>query len=383
MAVKKEDGLFSAEIVADSIYRGGPRLTTAVLTFSRDMLAELNTHKMVSKNAGSSRAQPAHKIIGRVKTNPNIPVPGKNQAGMQQAETLNEEEMREFISEWLGIRDFLISKVEYLSDKDGLNIHKQTVNRLLEPFMFVSVVVTATDWANMFAQRTDKAAYPPFQKTALLLYRAMQESEPRVLVHPLNELNDERATLQLASGPRIFNAFRYCHLPFWADDEESWAQLNTLTSGKVHKYLEEYDKSKGTTLAETFLPFADFDSRVIKDICAGRAAKVSYENLESGKIDLLNDIRLAIQLRTSRPAHLSPLEHIATPADPSDMVYSLSQLEAYVCDAGYSMQGNLYQHLGVKPKTGELGYCANLKGWRAYRKELYGENITEFTLEEE
>ena len=42
----------------------------------------------------------------------------------------------------------------------NLGLHKQIVNRVLEPFTYIDVVVTATDYANWFALRLDKDAQP-------------------------------------------------------------------------------------------------------------------------------------------------------------------------------------------------------------------------------
>lgn len=378
--IKLEDGLFSAEVLADSIYQGGPRLTTMAITFPRSILAELNTWRMKSSNSVSSRAVPASKTTTKVLCEPYIPQAGKNQSGMQQAAFLNEEEMKLFIEEWLGIRDFLVSKVEFLSDPKGLNIHKGVTNRLIEPFMYITVIVTATDWDNMFAQRTDAAAEINFQKIATMMYRAMKQSKPR-FVYRRTDLSQSK--IRLATGAWTLNAPMCNHLPLWWNErfDETLGQLNTLTHFVVSQYLENYDNAKGTKLASKYGDY-DFDEWLIRDIVAGRAAKVSYDNLETGRVDVLNDIRLSVQLRTSQPLHGSPFEHIATPAEPQDMTYSINQLRPVLINNEYNMSGNLLTSVGIAPKPGEIGYCANLKGWKSYRKEFYGETITEFEMED-
>lgn len=382
--IKLEDGLFSAEVLADSIDKNGCRITTMLAVFPRSILAELNTWRMRSSSSASSRAIPSKKLIKSVQDGPFVPIPGKNQAGMQQAETLSDEEMKLFVEEWLGIRDFLVNKVEYLASPDGLNCHKQIGNRLIEPFMFVSVVITATDWNNMFAQRTDSAAEPSYQKIATLMYKAMQLSVPqhKMSLSECRRINGPERKMKLLSGAWTENAELFWHLPFWTSCEETISQLHSLTAQKVKTYLQNYDAEKGTRLLDAFLPYGDFEDRLIRDICVGRAAKVSYDNLDTGKIDLLNDVRLALQLRANRIGHFTPFEHVATPAEPGDMVYGIHQLEPYEIEESRDFQGNLVKKLGVRPKPNQIGYCANFRGWRAYRKELYNENITDFTLEE-
>ena len=48
-------------------------------------------------------------------------------------------------------------------------VHKQIVNRLLEPFTYIDVVVTATDYANWFVLRNHPDAQPEIQELARLM----------------------------------------------------------------------------------------------------------------------------------------------------------------------------------------------------------------------
>ena len=63
----------SAEVVADSLDSRGNRLTSLLITFPRIILAEINTHRMLSKNTSSSRAIPFLKMVETVQNNPFIP----------------------------------------------------------------------------------------------------------------------------------------------------------------------------------------------------------------------------------------------------------------------------------------------------------------------
>ena len=79
----------SAQIVADSKNEFGDRITTMLVTFPRYILAELNTHRMFSKNSASSRAIPFVKMLKSVKENPFIPIAWqKDHPGMQGTEYL-------------------------------------------------------------------------------------------------------------------------------------------------------------------------------------------------------------------------------------------------------------------------------------------------------
>src|SRR5574343_194809 len=156
--------MIKAEIIADSITEQDHRLTTMVVTFPRFILAELNTHRMFSRNSASSRAIPFKKMVEAVQNNPFIPIAWqKEHKGMQGSEYINKlepcniwdttfQDVLEFNIEevWLHARDKAVESAKALNDS---GITKQLCNRLLEPFMWHTVIITATEWENFFALR--------------------------------------------------------------------------------------------------------------------------------------------------------------------------------------------------------------------------------------
>ena len=145
--------MITSKIVADSIDKRGNRITTAIITLPRIILSELNTHRMLSKNSASSRAIPFNKMIESVQTNPFIPIAfQENHSGMQGTEYLNGIEEENAIDNWLLAKDSAIKEAEILYSN---NITKQLCNRLLEPFMYHTVLITGTDdgWNNFFNLR--------------------------------------------------------------------------------------------------------------------------------------------------------------------------------------------------------------------------------------
>jgi hypothetical protein len=117
---------------------------------------------MLSKNAGSSRAIPVKKVIEKIQADPYIPQFTKNQKGMQGAiaDKLLQEEA-ELV--WFRAMDTSIEEALRL---DKLGIHKQNVNRLLEPWMYVPVIITGTEWENFFNLRCGEATHPDFRAIA-------------------------------------------------------------------------------------------------------------------------------------------------------------------------------------------------------------------------
>ena len=249
----------TATIVADSVHRRGPgprRLTTFQLRFPRFVLPELATHRMFSKNSASSRAIPIEKMVEDVLRDPAMFVFwGKNQKGMQAATEMSADEIEGARADWLESRDSAVEQARKLL-KRGL--HKQNVNRLLEPFMHIIVLCTATDWANFYCLRRDAMAQPEMQALANAMWDAHSASTPvdRTNLRGVNEW----------------------HLPLVGDEER----------------------------------FEFGDAAVL--ISTGRCARVSYLR-HDGVRDWQADIELANRLSAS--GHWSPFEHAAKPYVPS------------------------------------------------------------------
>ena len=208
--------MISAKILLDSLNPVGNRLTTWILTYQRFIHSEFNTHRMFSRNATSSRAIPIERMIKTVLENPATPeFWGKNQSGMQAEEELNDVEKHFFDIEgfypeykdtinsqwsdidsgkcghtyyvtnkiaakmqWLDARDHAVESVQNMAK---LGLHKQITNRLLEPWMHITVVMSATEMENFFSLRAHPAAQPEFQRLAYLMLDLYQKNSPRRL----------------------------------------------------------------------------------------------------------------------------------------------------------------------------------------------------------
>jgi hypothetical protein len=249
---------YEAKIIADSISPDGVRLTTLQITFPRFILAEFNTHRMLSRNSASSRAIPVKKRIEAVLTDPFVPEKfGRNQKGMQaHKEPISEHNTEEAEIAW---RYAARLAIHYTRRLDKLGVHKQWSNRLLEPFSWHTVVVTATDWDNFFHLRCHPDAQPEFQKIAEMMRDVMEASTPQTVISP------------------------DWHLPY--TDPYAW-----FVPGNKHAAL----------------------------VSAARCARVSYLT-HDGKLDPEADLALATKLLAV--GHMSPFEHPATPMDTATEYY--------------------------------------------------------------
>lgn len=247
---------YGAKILLDSLSPAGTRLTTFEISIPKFLLAELNTHRDLSRNAASSRAIPTKKMIELVLKDPVLPTWwGKNQAGMQAFESLEKEAIDKANFEWF---ESLFNSVDSARTLAELNVHKQIVNRIIEPYMFAKVIVSGTNWTNFFSLRCTKHAQPEFKKIAIMMLELYQNSTP----------------IKLKDGE--------WHIPLIGPEDIEAASF--LTDVK-----EEGEE-------------------MIRKAAVGRAARVSYLT-HDGKRDLMKDIELHDRLLTDK--HMSPFEHVA------------------------------------------------------------------------
>ena len=155
----------NAKIIADNKNEHGERITTFVLTYPRIIHAELLTHRLFSRNAASSRAIPAKKMIADVESDPFIPVAWqKAHKGMQGTEYFEEgDETGKIFNYQKGAyepagneemwRQACADAIENAKSMLEAGITKQLINRLLEPYQWYTSIVTATEFDNFFELR--------------------------------------------------------------------------------------------------------------------------------------------------------------------------------------------------------------------------------------
>lgn len=312
--------MIQATIIADSLNEHGHRLTTFVLTFPRIILAEFNTHRMISKNSASSRAIPFAKMLNMVETNPFIPIAFmKEHKGMQGTDYFEGLSADELQIEWLAARDAAVKSAKTLSDK-GLT--KQICNRILEPFMWHKVIATASDLQNFFALRAHEAAEIHIQKLAYTMLDVYNNSIPK----------------QLIAGE--------WHVPY--GDNMDMEQIN--------KFIE---KDSGENPNNLF-NFNEFQMEYKVKIATARCARVSYTVVgEEDKPDNYeNDIKLHDRLIAS--GHMSPAEHCAM-AMTEDELDQYKHYTPRIDNDGKPMFWHVQSDYGV---------CGNFHGFKQYRKML-------------
>lgn len=265
---------YSARVLADSISPAGNRLTTIEATFPRPYLAEFNTHRMFSRNSASSRAIPPEQNIENVRRHPYVPETfGARVKGMGYGIDLDPHKADAARDQWLFACEDAIGRALELNE---IGIDKSRVNRLLEPFMWHTVIVTATDWDNFWYLRQpmtgdvpnpEHGAQPEMQIIARMMRDAYTASHPEPISQgwhtPLVELDewiDHSIPIGLQwEGPKRVSTRRVARVSFDKHtDSEPWGD----SIKKAGDLLEFFHLSPTEHVAR---PFTDDEHNAIRD----------------------------------------------------------------------------------------------------------------------
>jgi len=351
---------FNATVLARSVSPDGYEICTFEATYPRIVHSELMTHRDFSRNSASTRAIPLSNQLKNLLENPFIPEKfGINQPGMQAYNHLAGLKHDRAVELWLRGRDRAVTTVielilgtelaeqilHYKSDREFvpakvllekfdqimaevpkstdeidydttnvLNVHKQLAGRGLEAYMWHTVVITSTEFANFYALRDHPEAQGEIATIARLMRKAHSAATPRVL------------------------NYGDWHTPYVQPDE----------------FEDVFDAIRAS---------------------AARAAAASY-NRQHAKKSPEEEFARYDSLRTG--GHMSPLEHQATPFSERELrarkaAKKASQLiikELYTED-GATDSAEL---TGPLLATERLLFSGNLRGFTQHRKQIPGEH---------
>lgn len=335
--------MIKAEIVAHSLSPQGAELISVLCTFPRIILAEVNTHRMLSKNTSSSRAIPFNKMVEAIQENPFIPIAWqKDHKGMQGSEYFTEQkDIDANIKMWLHAKDYAIQSA--IAANRNFSITKQLCNRLLEPFMWTTMLITGSreGWDNFFNLRCpqyiqqgktykskkeaiqkshsklkDKRGLPETNLDWLRVNKGQAEIHMMALAESIYDAVNESTPKQLERGE--------WHIPFEMKIVEILAQVGSGNHSVGEQWTQ--DKVKISTAMAAHTSYTMIGGEVVK----------SYEKW----------IELHDKLIAYDPPHSSPMEHCAKAMN----------------DAEYE---SFYK--GQIGLGGESGWCYNLKGFIPYR----------------
>lgn len=338
-----------AEIIAHSTNKKKDELITFILTFPRFILAELNTHRMFSRNSASSRAIPFSKMKEAVENNPFIPIAWqKKHKGMQgNFYEKDRKKIEEKIKIWKVSSKVAIHQATLLHDSDTT---KQLANRLLEPYLWHTAIITTgiEGLNNFFKQRLplyeDSDGNIFYSKEDFKKFHNHSDNVSDFLLEDFLILNKGKAEIHISTlAEEMYKAY-IKSIP------------KSLKEGEFHRpfygniYTERLFSAYSDYMNINLYHPTSYTS-VITDyiknmIYVARCARISYNNFK-GKIDYISDIDLYHKLL--KDGHWSPFEHVA------------------VC-----MNEKEYNKY---TKSEEKGWCRNFKGYIQLREFVEKDNL--------
>lgn len=309
-----------ATIIADSEIEG-KRITSFILKYPRAIHAELMTHRLFSRNAASSRAIPYKKMVEKVRKDPFIPVQfQKDHSGMQGSEYITGWKLKLVRSLWILGSKFAILSSLMLSKA---NVTKQLANRMLEPFIWYTVLVTATEYDNFFELRCPK------YKTSAGVFKTKVDA---VIEHVEHGLGMDLPTSDLD----------------WLLCNKSGAEIHIQElAERMYDEMRDSDPTK-LKPGEWHIPFDNHEEKLETrlKVAVARCARLSYETFD-GEISVDKDLKLFDMLAANK--HMSPFEHCARAMSP------------------YEQTRFSHSTIINDRQWGELGWCRNFKGFIPYR----------------
>lgn len=340
------------EIVGHSLSPQGDELISVLCTFPRIILAEINTHRMLSKNTSSSRAIPFKKMVEAIENDPFIPIAWqKHHSGMQGNEYLvHPLEIKEAQQMWKRSLDYALASAK---DVYKTGVTKQLCNRLLEPFMWTTMLITGSKegWDNFFNLRLPEYYLENIpivnedlslsSKTITLIGKSKKE-----LLKEINQIDNDS-----------YNDFKtiinnYSDLD-WLKLNKGQAEIHMMAlAEKIYDAIQE---SVPIQLKpnEWHIPMiSDLESLKLSTddqikLSVGRAANTSYTVVGDGK-ELTLEQAIKIHDKCKELNHSSVFEHCARAM--SEVEYTSSK------STGYTRKGE-----------DQYGWCNNFKGFIPYR----------------
>lgn len=277
------------ELIQASVGPNGIPIHTFRMTYPRFIHAECKTHRLLkiddenwiveqelalmddvnlSRNAASSRAIPVEKMLEQITNQPAMPVHwGKNQSGMQAREELCPEDAALAEEWWRQGAQLMAEHVRHCP----VSLHKQVTNRVLEPWMLMTVVVTATDWKNWRALRAHPDAQPEIYELARQVVELLDNTEP----------------FKLRAGE--------LHVPFVERERSEWGALRYFIGTEDDWELLSVDEAL--------------------QVSSSCSAQTSFRALD---FSLEKAQRVYKKLVEDQPVHASPFEHQAVALEKVD-----------------------------------------------------------------
>lgn len=269
-----QPNMFVQEVLSSRSTQSWRTVNTLHLRYPRIIHGEMMTARVFNRNARSSRAVPIETLLKEIRNDPFIPwhwtghkkgmqgVPGHDALVYMPTPAADCDDTWTEMSNvegWLWARDRAVEAAEAFG-KAGY--HKQVANRLVEPFMWMDLLVTSTHWANFLHLRDHEAAEPHIRDLAVLVGKVLDQAQP--------------TDLDVGEW----------HLPYITAEDHAEA---------AKRFVLQKDAT-------------DF----LKKVSAARCARISYKPFD-GNGSYERELERYDGLVNADAVHASPLEHQCSP----------------------------------------------------------------------
>lgn len=323
---------YKAEITAHTKNINDTELISFKLIFPRIVLPEFNTHRMFSKNTSSSRAIPFSKNLETILENPFVPIAyQKTHKKMQGTKYFTDiKDIKQCEDDWLsGLKSATESAIKL---NDERRITKQLCNRLLEPYTWVSMLVTTSieGLQNFFELRCPKYQIDidePSFKSWESLCKYYKNSKT------------DYSSFSIEERLLCNKSYADIHISYLAELMYDAYKDSVPATKAIHIPFEN----------EIIEEYGDIDIDDIIRVSVAKAARFSYTTFDK-KLSLEDQLNLYKDLIEQDPPHSSPLEHVA---------YAMDKIQF----------NNFKKIVNMQDYNAPInfGWCNNFRGFIQYR----------------
>lgn len=274
----------ASKIPTDRNQFGYAKVTSFEAKFPRMILAQFNTHRVLSRNLSSDRAIPSKRLRKNFVTFIPAEFP-RNGKGMHPNKNL--KYLRKFLAKGLWFTAMYLMKfMSYLMEKVG--VHKELTNRLLEPFLWSVAIVSSSYFKNFLELRAHDDAQIQIRKIALLIQQTMQNAEFKT---------------------------RHIHLPLIDkyDVYDSYLYTEKVANEKHIQYITKLIENGSSDISK-YQKIPPRIWNILIKVNTAKTARGSYLNQLEPK-PIQSQLDVYAKLVDSEPIHASPLESCAMSYD--------------------------------------------------------------------
>lgn len=348
--------MIKAKIVAGSLNPfNDKKLVTFHIRIPRIILPEINTHKMLVSNAASSRAISFNKKVEAVSNDPFVPIAWqKDHKGMQGTKYFEGGIVEHHKSLWVKAKDNAVQLANTMANDvlyPDRNLTKQLCNRLLEPFEYIDVVISGTEWEHFFSLRAPQynigdGSIHRSKKDALKYIQSKGIDTSVGEMFAVSELDwikcsESQAEIHIQAVAELMWDL-YSEYDFKMLEPGEWhiPFIDTIQDSDI--CLLHYGKITATTNVDALYNYSKV--KVATAICA----RGSYGKFEGKSVE--DDLKLHDRLLSEK--HMSPFSHSAK-CPTWDEYYKYSDTKYVGSD---------------KPR--EVGWFSQFHGFMSYRYQL-------------